>query len=138
MLKMFVFYWYLICKTRYSKMVKNKDMQLFMEHLKMNRKRKKIFWYRDLNPRFPIIFPPMTWIFIEGEGDEIKSKQASKIDMTLSPNFRVDILTYQCQIKLEFRFIIDIDLEVKLWSLLDSSCFFILIFLSKEQIKLFV
>ena len=34
-------YQYLICKTRYSKMAKNKDMQFFMENLKMNRKRTK-------------------------------------------------------------------------------------------------
>ena len=33
------FYLYLICKTRYSKMVKNKDMQFFMENLKMKRKK---------------------------------------------------------------------------------------------------
>ena len=38
------FYWYLICKTRYSKMVKNKDMQFFMENLKMKRKRGKKIW----------------------------------------------------------------------------------------------
>ena len=37
------FHWYLICKTRYSKMVKNKDMQFLMDNLKMNRKRTKIF-----------------------------------------------------------------------------------------------
>ena len=80
------FYWYLICKTRYSKMVKNKDMQFFMENLKMKRKKdKKILTFRsrDLNPRFSVIFPPMIWIFMEGEGDEIKSKQASKRDRTL-------------------------------------------------------
>ena len=41
---MFVFIdMYLICKTRCSKMVKNKDMQFFMENLKMNRKRTKNF-----------------------------------------------------------------------------------------------
>ena len=62
-------------------MVKNKDMQFFMDNLKMNRKRtKKIFIFRsgDLNRRFSVIFPPMIWIFMEGEGDKIKSKQASK------------------------------------------------------------
>jgi hypothetical protein len=41
---MFVFIdMYLICKTRCSKMVKNKDMQFFMENLKMNRKRTNNF-----------------------------------------------------------------------------------------------
>ena len=30
---------YLICKTTYSKMAKNKGMQFFMENLKMKRKK---------------------------------------------------------------------------------------------------
>ena len=67
-------------------MAKNKDMQFFMENLKMNRKRTKFFltyWSGDSNPSFSVIFLPMIWIFIEGEGDEIKSKQASKRDGTL-------------------------------------------------------
>ena len=34
-------------------------------------------------PQIFIIFLPMIWIFMEGEGDEIKSKQASKRDTTL-------------------------------------------------------
>ena len=58
-------------------MAKNKDMQFFMENLKMNRKRTKIFLtFRsgDSNSRFSVIFPPMILIFMEGEGDEIKSK----------------------------------------------------------------
>ena len=60
-------------------MVKNKDMQFFMENLKMKRKKdNKILTFRsgDLNPRFSVIFP--------SEGDEIKSKQASKRDRTLT------------------------------------------------------
>ena len=43
-------------------MVKNKDMQFFMENLKMKRKKdKKILTFRsgDLNSRFSVIFPPM-------------------------------------------------------------------------------
>ena len=39
------------------------------------------YFCRDLNARFSEIFMPM--IFMEGEGDEIKSKQASKRDRTL-------------------------------------------------------
>jgi hypothetical protein len=57
-----------------------------MESLKMSRKRtKKNLTLRsgDSNPRFLVIFSPMIGIFMEGEGDEIKSKQASKRDMTL-------------------------------------------------------
>ena len=80
------FYWHLICKTRYSKMVKNKNMPFFMENLKKSRKGTKnflTFRSRDSNPRFSVIFPPMIWILIEDEGDDIKSKQASKRDMTL-------------------------------------------------------
>ena len=77
------FYWYLICKTRYSKMVKSKNMQFFMENLKMKKKDKFFLTFRsvDLNPRFSVIFPPMIWIFMESE--KIKSKQASKRDRTL-------------------------------------------------------
>jgi hypothetical protein len=43
-------------------MVKKKDMQFFMENLKMKRKKDKIFSTfrsRDLNPRFSVIFPAM-------------------------------------------------------------------------------
>ena len=58
-------------------MVKNKDMQFFMDNFKMKRKKdKKILTFRsgDLNSRFPVIFPPMIWIFMESEEDEIKPK----------------------------------------------------------------
>ena len=67
-------------------MVKNKDMQFFMENLKMKRKKDKkflTFRSRDLNPRFSVIFSPMIWIFMESEEPEIKPKQASKRDRTL-------------------------------------------------------
>ena len=37
------FYWYLICKTRYSKIVKNKDLQFFRENLKIKIKKDKNF-----------------------------------------------------------------------------------------------
>ena len=65
-------------------MVKNKDMQFFKENLK-RKEDKKCLTFRsgDSNSRFSVIFPPMIWIFMEGEGDEIKSKQASKRDRTL-------------------------------------------------------
>ena len=33
----------------------------------------------DSNSRFSVFFPPMVWIFMEGEGDEIKPTQASKV-----------------------------------------------------------
>ena len=45
----------------------------------------------DLNPRFSVIFPPMIWIFMESEGDKIKSKQGSKRDRTL-PVFDIVVL----------------------------------------------
>ena len=58
-------------------MVKNKDMQFFMEDLKMKRKKGQTniltFWSGDLNPRFSVIFPPIFWIFMESAVDEIKS-----------------------------------------------------------------
>ena len=62
-------------------------MQFCIENLKMKRKRTEhflTFQSGDSNPRFSVIFPPMIWIFTEGEGDEIKSKQAAKRDTTLS------------------------------------------------------
>ena len=52
----------------------------------MKRKKdKNILTFRsgDLNPRFSVIFPPMIWIFMWSEEDEIKSQQASKRDRTL-------------------------------------------------------
>ena len=79
-LKNLCFYWYLVCKKRYSKMVKNKDMQFLWRIWKWKEKRTKKF---DL-PEWgfePQIF--MIWIFMEGEGDKIKSKQPSKRDRTL-------------------------------------------------------
>ena len=49
------------------------------------KKDKKIltFWSGDLNPGFSVIFPPMIWIFMGGEEDETKSKNASKKNTTL-------------------------------------------------------
>ena len=50
LVEMFVFIGtHLIYKTRYSKMVKSKDMQIFMENLKFNRNWTKIFF--DLSER---------------------------------------------------------------------------------------
>ena len=52
----------------------------------MNRKINNVFLaFRsgDSNPIFSVFFLPTIWIFMEGEGDEIKSEQASKIDRTL-------------------------------------------------------
>jgi hypothetical protein len=51
-------------------------MQVFLENLKMNRKRTEFFF--DLPE---LGFEPQ--IFSKGKGDEIKSKQASKRDRTL-------------------------------------------------------
>ena len=68
MLKNLCSYWYLICKTIYSKMVKNKDMQFSWRIWKWKEKRtnnfdlKKRGFESDLNPRFSVIFPPMIWI----------------------------------------------------------------------------
>ena len=92
MLKMFLF-----VLMRYSKMVNNKDMQFCRENLKMNRKRtKKILTLRsgDSNPRFSVIFPPMIWIYMEGEGDKIKSKQASKRDRTFTLSDILPLLNF--------------------------------------------
>ena len=61
-------------------MVKNKDMKFFLENFKIKRKKDKkslTFWSGDLNPGFSVIFPPMIWIFMGSEEDEIKSSQGS-------------------------------------------------------------
>ena len=65
-------------------MVKFKDTQFCVKNLKRKRKRnKKKFRSGDLNHGFLVIFPPMIWIFMGSEEDEIKSKQASKKVRTL-------------------------------------------------------
>ena len=71
--------------TWYWKIVKNEDMQFCRENLKMYRKKNKTFFILrsgDSNPRLPVIFPPMIWILMDGEGEEIKSKQASERNRT--------------------------------------------------------
>ena len=81
------FYWYLICKTRYSKMVKNKDMQFWWRIWKWKEKKDKnflTFQSGDSNPRFLVIFPPTIWIFMDVEGDKIKSRLGSKNFLTLT------------------------------------------------------
>ena len=59
-------------KTRYYKMVKNKNMQFWMENLKMKEKGQNIFWPSRAGiptPDFLIMlawkfkFPPTIWIF---------------------------------------------------------------------------
>ena len=47
--------------------------------MKRKKKDKKVLTFQsgDLNPRFSVIFLPMIWIFMEIEGDEIKSRQGS-------------------------------------------------------------
>ena len=58
----------------------------------MKRKRNKNIFdlpEQEFEPQISVFFPPMIWIFMEGGGGEIKSKQASKRDMTLiAPLFR--------------------------------------------------
>ena len=50
------FYWYLICKTRYEKMIKDNDMQFCMKNLKMKRKKDKKIW-----PSLTGIWTPDFW-----------------------------------------------------------------------------
>ena len=78
-------YLYLICKTRYSKM-EYKYKQRYAFFMENSKKDKHFLTFRskDLIPRYSVIFPPMIWVFTEGEGDKIKSKQASKQDKTLN------------------------------------------------------
>ena len=41
-------------------------------------------WNRDSNTRFSVIIPPTIWIFMDGAGDKIKSRQGSYNFLTLS------------------------------------------------------
>ena len=72
---MFVFIDIWVVKQDIQKwLISNKDMQFSMENLEMNRKRQKKIY---------VFFPPTIWIFMEGEGEEIKIRHASKRDRTL-------------------------------------------------------
>ena len=66
-------------------MVKN-NAASYREFENEQKKGKKNLNFRseDSNSRFSVIFLPMIWIFMEGEGVKIKSKQASKRDGTLN------------------------------------------------------
>ena len=80
MLKIFNFIYIWFVKQDIQKRLKQR-------HLKMKRKKdNKFLTFRswDLNPRFSVIFPPTIWIFIEGEDDEIKSRQGSWNFLTLN------------------------------------------------------
>ena len=79
MLKMFVFIDVWFVKQDIKKMVKYKYMQFFYGEFEIEQKEDKKITFRsgDSNPRFSVTFPPMIWIFMEGEGDKIKSRQGS-------------------------------------------------------------
>ena len=66
-------------------MVKKRYSVFYGEFENEQKKDKNNLTFRsgDSNPRFSVIFLPMIRLFMEGEGDEIKSKQASKRDRTL-------------------------------------------------------
>ena len=88
--------------------------------MKRNKKNFLTFRSGDLNPRFSVIFPPMIWIFMESEKPEIKSKQASKRDRTLSMFFSqhrdasVKAITYYfCR-----------DYELSLWIIHSSKIYY--------------
>ena len=60
-------------------MVKIKDTKFCVKFWKLYEKGQKKFELHEhgFEPRFSVIFPPMIWIFMEGEGDEIKSRLGS-------------------------------------------------------------
>ena len=66
-------------------MDKNQDMQFYGEFENEQKKEEHFFWPTRswIRPQLFSNFPPIIWIFMEGEGDNIKSKQASKRDRTL-------------------------------------------------------
>ena len=78
----FIDIWFV--KQDIPKWLKTKISVFYGEFENEQKKEKKIdLPERGMKPRFSVIFPPMVWIFMEGEGDEIKSKQASKRGRTL-------------------------------------------------------
>ena len=90
-------------------MTENKDMYaVFYEEIENEQKKdKKNLTYRsrDSNPRFSVIFLAMIWIFMVGEGDEIKSKQTSKRDRTLLKVSKFAYVIYEWslrQVSVEF------------------------------------
>ena len=88
---LFLLYWYLICKTRCSKIAKNKDMQFFMENLKMKRKKGQTNF--DLSERGfePQIFSnfPAPWFDFSCEVRSPRSNQnklLKEIGLYLKPH----------------------------------------------------
>ena len=80
MLKIFVFIDIWFVKQDIQKWLKKRHVIFYGEFENEKKKDQTILTLPsgDSNPRFPVIFPPMIWIFIEGEEDEIKSEEASK------------------------------------------------------------
>ena len=74
MLKMFVFIDIWFVKQDIQKWLKTKICSFLWRIWKWTN-HFLTFWSRDSNPRFSVIFPPMIWIFMEVEDDEIKSKK---------------------------------------------------------------
>ena len=81
---MFVFIDIWFVKQDIIKWLKTMISSFLWRIWKWTEKGQKIFdlQERGFDPRFSVIFPSTIWIFMEGEGDEIKSKQASKRDRT--------------------------------------------------------
>ena len=85
-LKTFLFIDIWFVKQDIKKWLKTKICSLYGEFENEKKKKDKIFfWPSGLGIRAPdfLIFPPMIWIFKEGKGDGIKSRQPSKIFSTL-------------------------------------------------------
>ena len=79
----FIDIWFV--KQDIQKWLKTKTCTFLWRIWKWTEKGQKKLTFRsgDSNPRFSVIFLTMIWIFMDGEGDEIKSKQASTRDVTL-------------------------------------------------------
>ena len=72
-------------------MVKCKDMQFCMEIWKWKEKGQNCVWPFEAGIQTPdfIIFPTMIWIFMEGKGEGIKSRQPSEIFSTLRETLHI-------------------------------------------------
>ena len=66
-----------VCLYVTSYVIKKVGITIFSFYGEFENEKKKTFLSGDLNRRFSVIFPPMVLIFMESEGDEIKSRQGS-------------------------------------------------------------
>ena len=75
---------FLLIKQDIKKWWKSKISSFVRRTWKLKKEQNKLdLPEREFEPQMLVNFPSMIWIFMESEGDQIKTKQASKKDWTL-------------------------------------------------------